>query len=49
MEQSIIIRKSYNEVPPKVEYSLTETGKGLLPIFQLMQQWGEKNNSKTGQ
>ncbi len=45
VEQNIIIRKSYNEIPPKVEYSLSETGKELLPIFQLMKEWGEKNNS----
>lgn len=45
VEQNIIIRKSYNEIPPKVEYSLSKTGKQLLPIFELMQEWGEKNNS----
>ena len=44
VEQNIIIRKSYNEIPPKVEYSLSETGKQLLPIFELMQEWGENNN-----
>ncbi len=44
VEQDIIIRKSYNEIPPKVEYSLSDTGKQLLPIFELMQEWGEKNN-----
>ncbi len=46
VEQNVIIRKSYNEIPPKVEYSLSETGKQLLPIFKLMQEWGENNNSE---
>ncbi|PLW91942.1 MAG: transcriptional regulator [Marinilabiliales bacterium] len=46
VEQDIIIRKSYNEIPPKVEYSLSETGIQLLPIFELMQEWGEKNNTE---
>lgn len=44
VEQNIIVRKSYNEIPPKVEYSLSETGIELLPILFLMQEWGEKNN-----
>jgi len=45
VEQNIIIRKAYNEIPPRTEYSLSETGKELLPIFELMQDWGERNNS----
>jgi len=44
VEQGIIFRKSYNSIPPKVEYSLTEQGKELLPLFKMMQQWGEKYN-----
>lgn len=40
VEQGVVNRKSYNEIPPKVEYSLTEMGKELLPIFILMQKWG---------
>ncbi|RLD42786.1 MAG: hypothetical protein DRI89_06405 [Bacteroidetes bacterium] len=31
-------------MPPKVEYSLSEKGKELLPVFELMQKWGEENN-----
>ena len=45
VEQGILNRKSYNSIPPKVEYSLLQKGKELLPIFELMQKWGEKNNS----
>ncbi len=37
---NIINRKVYAEVPPKVEYSLTEFGKTLEPILIILQQWG---------
>lgn len=37
-------RKQYNQIPPKVEYRTTEKGNSLLPIFRLMQQWGNKNS-----
>lgn len=36
----LIARKVYPEVPPKVEYSLTERGKSLFPILELMYDWG---------
>lgn len=35
----IIRRKEYHQIPPKVEYSLTERGKTLLPIIGLMYEW----------
>jgi DNA-binding HxlR family transcriptional regulator len=38
----LITRKVYSEVPPKVEYSLTETGKELIPFISQMRNWGEK-------
>lgn len=41
----LVSRKVYAEVPPKVEYSITEKGQSLLPILDLMCQWGEKNIS----
>lgn len=37
----LVIRKIYAEVPPKVEYSLTELGKSLKPILDSMWDWGE--------
>ncbi|HSN08052.1 MAG TPA: helix-turn-helix domain-containing protein [Hanamia sp.] len=41
----LITRKVYLEVPPKVEYSLTETGKELIPFIRQMRSWGEKQMS----
>ncbi len=35
----MIERKSYNEIPPRVEYSLTEKGKSVVPILQSICQW----------
>jgi DNA-binding HxlR family transcriptional regulator len=39
----IIHREQYNVIPPRVEYSLTKKGTTLIPILELMYQWGEKN------
>lgn len=39
----LIIRKEYPQIPPKVEYSLSERGKSLIPILNLMCDWGEEN------
>jgi DNA-binding HxlR family transcriptional regulator len=36
----LIDRKAYPVVPPKVEYSLTERGRGLLPIVDAIVDWG---------
>ena len=36
----LVHRESYNQVPPKVEYSLTARGRGLLPIMEAMIEWG---------
>ncbi len=37
---SLIIRNEYPQIPPKVEYSLSEKGTSLLPIINQMCQWG---------
>ena len=43
MEQSgLVNRKVYAEVPPKVEYSLTDVGYSLKPILDAMWTWGEE-------
>ncbi|MBO9609455.1 MAG: winged helix-turn-helix transcriptional regulator, partial [Paenibacillaceae bacterium] len=36
----IVHRKVYNQVPPKVEYSITEYGKGISPVLQVLNDWG---------
>lgn len=38
----LITRKVYLEVPPRVEYTLTTTGKELIPFIRQMRAWGEK-------
>jgi DNA-binding HxlR family transcriptional regulator len=38
----LILRKVYPEVPPKVEYSLTEKGHSLEPVLKAMAMWGER-------
>ncbi|PLX88018.1 MAG: transcriptional regulator [Desulfuromonas sp.] len=37
----MVHRQVYAEVPPRVEYSLTEQGKSVVPILELMSQWGK--------
>lgn len=39
----LVNRQEYPQIPPKVEYSLTEKGKSLIPILDGMCEWGEKN------
>ncbi|CAM3214758.1 helix-turn-helix domain-containing protein [Paenibacillus lupini] len=48
-KDQMINRKVYQEVPPKVEYSLTEAGKEFIPILERMGEWGKKHavNRKT--
>ena len=40
-EDGIIIRKEYPQVPPKVEYSLSEKGISFIPIINAMCDWGK--------
>lgn len=39
----ILTRTVYAEVPPRVDYALTETGRSLLPIIERMKAWGQEN------
>ena len=41
VEDGIVERKSYDEIPPRVEYSLTEKGKLIIPILQSICQWSD--------
>lgn len=38
----LLIRKKFAEIPPRVEYSLTESGKKLIPIFYSMADWSKE-------
>ncbi|AJQ29139.1 winged helix-turn-helix transcriptional regulator [Pelosinus fermentans] len=37
----LVNRQVYNEMPPKVEYSLTPTGKSFIPVLEHMEKWGQ--------
>jgi DNA-binding HxlR family transcriptional regulator len=41
-EEGIVVRKTYPEVPPRVEYALTEKGRALLPIVDDMREFGRR-------
>lgn len=43
----IVSRKMYNQVPPKVEYSVTEMGQSFEPILRALCQWGYDYADKT--
>jgi DNA-binding HxlR family transcriptional regulator len=40
VEFGVIGKKSYNEIPPRVEYTLTDKGEQILPIIELMIEFG---------
>lgn len=42
-KMNLVLRKAYHQIPPKVEYSLTKKGTTLLPIIDLLCEWGYKN------
>ena len=43
----LIIRHEYPQVPPKVEYSLTDRGNSLMEVLDLLCVWGEKNRPRS--
>ena len=45
-ESGLVHREVYAEVPPRVEYSLTELGKSLKPILDSLRAWGDAYKSK---
>lgn len=38
----IVTKERFNEVPPRIEYSLTEKGQDLIPVLRSMAAWGNK-------
>ena len=47
-EKGLLTRKVYAEVPPRVEYTLTETGYSLKPVLDAMWTWGADYQTKNG-
>ena len=46
LANNMINRIQYNEIPPKVEYSLTEKGRSILPILQSICVWSRENTTE---
>lgn len=44
----IITKKSFAEVPPRIEYTLTPKGHDLVPLLKQMAKWGEKYQAQAG-
>ena len=42
-EDKLIVRTVYKEIPPRVEYGLTQAGKDLMPLFQKIDDWVRKH------
>jgi DNA-binding HxlR family transcriptional regulator len=42
-EDGLLTRQQFNEIPPRVEYELTELGKSLTPVLNEMEKWGMEN------
>ncbi|MDO5854007.1 MAG: helix-turn-helix domain-containing protein [Thermoplasmata archaeon] len=40
--QGLLTRRAYNEIPPRVEYDLTDLGRSLQPMLDTMMVWGEE-------
>ena len=42
-QYQLIVRVQYNEIPPRVEYSLSPRGKSLAPLLEAMEKWGNEH------
>lgn len=47
-QEGLVSRRQFNEIPPHVEYSFTEKGRDLLPVFYEMARWGLKWADQSG-
>lgn len=47
-ESGLLTRTVYPEVPPRVEYTLTELGASLRPVLEVLRDWGEEYQEKNG-
>lgn len=45
-DDELVSRKQYNEIPPKVEYSLTDKGKSVLPVLQSICTWSRMQSQE---
>jgi DNA-binding HxlR family transcriptional regulator len=45
-DDRLIIRKVYAEVPPRVEYCLSEIGESLRPVIDTLEAWGETHRER---
>ena len=45
-EHELVVKKIYAVVPPKVEYSLTDFGKTLIPVIAAIGNWGDKHEER---
>lgn len=48
ISDGIVLRKQYNEIPPKVEYSLTEKGLSVIPVLQSICRWSGAFHKEEG-
>lgn len=44
VEAGLLVRKRYNEIPPRVEYEVTGTGRKLADLFRFMERWANENS-----
>ncbi len=47
-DDGLISREVYNQIPPKVEYRLTEIGSKLIPVLMMMKDWGAEYEEHLG-